>query len=57
MFMVTGSMSANIGVAPLWIIAFTVAQNVMGVVITSSPGPSPAAIRLVCRAAFVGSKV
>jgi len=32
-------------------IALTVAQNVSGVVITSSPGPTPAASRLRCNAA------
>jgi len=51
MFMVTGSMSANTGVAPEWMIALTVAQKVSGVVITSSPGCRPAAIMLTCSAA------
>ncbi len=34
-------MSANRGVAPTWITVFAVAQNVSGVVTTSSPGPTP----------------
>ena len=51
MFKVTGSTSASTGVAPAWMMALTVAQNVSGVVMTSSPGRSPAASRLRCRAA------
>ena len=38
MFIVRGSMSASTGVAPAWRIALTVAQNVMALVMTSSPG-------------------
>ena len=34
-FLVTGSMSAKTGVAPVWMIALAVAQKVNGVVITS----------------------
>ena len=37
----TGSMSANTGVAPACTMTFAVAQNVSGVVMTSSPGPTP----------------
>lgn len=40
-----GSMSAKTGVAPRRVIALTVAKNVNGVVITSSPGPTSSAIR------------
>jgi hypothetical protein len=36
---VIGSTSAKTGVAPVWMIALAVAQNVNGVVITSEPGP------------------
>jgi hypothetical protein len=35
--------SANTGVAPVWTITFAVAGQVIGVVITSSPGPTPSA--------------
>src|SRR5439155_2902515 len=35
--------SANTGVAPAWRITFAVAGHVIGVVITSSPGPTPSA--------------
>ena len=37
--------------APVCRMVFTVAQNVSGVVMTSSPRPTPAAIRLRCKAA------
>ena len=47
-FIVPGSQSASTGVAPLCRIAFTVAQNVSGVVITSSPGPRPATTQAKC---------
>lgn len=40
-FMVCLSTSAKTGVAPACTIVFTVAQNVRGVVTTSSPGPTP----------------
>ena len=43
MFSVSGSMSASTGVAPAWMMALTVAQKVSGVVMTSSPGPTPEA--------------
>ena len=48
---VVGSTSANTGVAPVWMIALAVAQNVSGVVITSSPAPMPAASNDRCSAA------
>jgi hypothetical protein len=51
MFIVTGSTSTSTGVAPAWMIAFTVAQKVSAVVMTSSPGLSPAATMLRCSAA------
>src|SRR5690606_5562551 len=40
-FWVERSMSAKTGVAPVCTTVLAVAQNVSGVVITSSPGPSP----------------
>ena len=49
--MVTGSMSANTGVAPTCSITWADAQKVNGVVITSSPGPMSWATRARCRAA------
>ena len=39
MLPVSGSTSTNTGVAPACRIAFAVAMNVIGVVMTSSPGP------------------
>src|SRR5690348_13330030 len=51
MHCVAGSTSVNTGVSPAWMIAFTDAQNVMGVVMTSAPGSSPAATMLTCSAA------
>ena len=42
------SMSANTGFAPVKIIALTVEAKVIGVVITSSPGPTPSAISAQC---------
>ena len=50
MVRVQGSMSTNIGVAPVYRIAAAVAMNVKGTVITSSPGPAPAARRARWRA-------
>src|ERR1700733_5396712 len=50
-FNVVGSISARTGVAPACIIALTVAQKVIGVVITSSPLPIPLANMLRCSAA------
>ncbi len=41
-------MSASTGVAPVCRITLTVAQNVRGVVITSSPGPIPSATNAKC---------
>ena len=35
--------SAKTGVAPAWTITFAVAGHVIGLVITSSPGPTPSA--------------
>ncbi len=45
MLNVTGSISTNTGMAPTRTMAPTVAKNVYGVVMTSSPGPMPSAIR------------
>jgi len=42
MLRVTGSMSANTGVAPVSMTTLAVATHEIGVVITSSPGPMPA---------------
>ncbi|TXT21923.1 MAG: hypothetical protein FD138_3921 [Planctomycetota bacterium] len=42
---VTGSMSTNTGFAPSRQIELAVAKNVNGLVMTSSPGPTPSAIR------------
>ncbi len=47
-FIVSGSTSASTGVAPVCKIALTVAQNVIGVVITSSPGPTPESTNARC---------
>src|SRR5437870_9826234 len=41
MFRSESTTSANTGVAPAWTITFAVAGQVIGVVITSSPGPTP----------------
>ena len=38
-------MSTNTGRAPLWLMVLAVATKVKGVVITSSPGPTPSAAR------------
>src|SRR5688572_25148705 len=43
--------SANTGVAPQWITVLAVAQNVSGLVTTSSPGPTPDASSDRCRPA------
>ena len=45
---VSRSMSTSTGLAPAWMMVFTVAQKVIGVVITSSPFPIPAAKRERC---------
>src|SRR5208282_5028407 len=50
-FSVSGETSAKIGVAPWYKMQLAVAQKVMGVVIASSPGPSPAAKAAPCNAA------
>ena len=39
----SGSTLTNTGSAPVWRIAVEVAMKVIGVVITSSPGPMPSA--------------
>ena len=52
MFLVRGSMSTKIGVAPASQMASAVAKNVFDVVMTSSPGPMPSA-RNVSRRASV----
>ena len=43
--------SANTGVAPAWTITLPVAGHVIGLVITSSPGPMPSASSERCSAA------
>ena len=43
--------SAKTGVAPVWTMTFAVAGHVIGVVITSSPGPIPSATSARCMAA------
>ena len=43
--------STKTGVAPVWTITFAVAGQVIGVVITSSPGPIPSATSARCIAA------
>ena len=50
-FQLRGSTSASTGVAPACTIAFTDAQNVIGVVITSSPGCRPRPRQARCRPA------
>ena len=47
MFIVSGSTSTSTGRAPVCSITATVAVNVTGVVITSSPGPIPPSTRAV----------
>jgi Mrp family chromosome partitioning ATPase len=51
MVMVSRWQSTKMGVAPVWMMAFAVAQKVIGVVMTSSPGPTPDATIARCRAA------
>src|SRR5262245_47856038 len=51
MFRSVSRTSAKTGVAPVWTITFAVAGQVIGVVITSSPGPTPSATRARCIAA------
>ena len=51
MFSVSSRMSAKTGVAPQWTITFAVAGQVIEVVITSSPGPTPSATSERCSAA------
>src|SRR5947209_6510473 len=48
MFSVSGSTSTSTGRAPTCSITFTDAVKVSGVVITSSPGPTPSVARAVC---------
>ena len=43
MFRSPSRTSAKTGVAPVWTMTFAVAGHVIGVVITSSPGPTPSA--------------
>ena len=50
MLQVSGSTSTNTGRAPTRQMTSAVATKVKGVVITSSPGPMPKAIRLINRA-------
>src|SRR5258708_13433090 len=51
MLSVSGSTSSSTGRAPTCSITFTDAVNVIGVVMTSSPGPIPSVLSAVCRAA------
>ena len=51
MFRSLSRTSAKTGVAPVWTITFAVAGHVIGVVITSSPGPTPSATSARCSAA------
>src|SRR5436189_1840228 len=51
MFRSESRTSAKTGVAPAWTITFAVAGHVIGVVITSSPGPTPSAASERCSAA------
>src|SRR5437667_9398083 len=48
MFSVSGSTSTSTGRAPTCSITLTEAQNVSGVVMTSSPGPIPSVANAVC---------
>src|SRR5260370_24182371 len=50
-FSVSGETSANTGVAPWYKMQLAVAQDVIGVVMASSPGPRPAANAAPCNAA------
>ncbi len=51
MFAVAGSTSTKTGVPPAYKIAFAEDRNVIGVVMTSSRGPTPAASMERCREA------
>ena len=51
MFRSASRTSTKTGVAPVWTITFAVAGQVIGVVITSSPGPTPSATSARCIAA------
>ena len=51
MFRSDSRTSTKTGVAPVWTTTFAVAGQVIGVVITSSPGPIPSATRVRCIAA------
>ena len=51
MFRSPSRTSTNTGVAPVWTITFAVAGQVIGLVITSSPGPIPSATSASCSAA------
>src|SRR5215218_9239785 len=51
MFRSASRTSANTGRAPVWTTTFAVAGHVSGVVITSSPGPTPSASSDRCIAA------
>ena len=51
MLRVAASMSASTGRAPQCTIVLSVATKVIGVVTTSSPGPTPSASRATCRPA------
>src|SRR5258707_6988197 len=51
MFRSSSRTSAKTGVAPEWTMTFAVAGHVIGVVITSSPGPTPSATSARCIAA------
>jgi hypothetical protein len=49
-FPVSGSTSTKTGVAPASMIELAVAMKVIGVVMTSQPGPTPSASREMCSA-------
>src|SRR4051812_23979849 len=51
MFRSSSRTSTNTGVAPVWTMTLAVAGQVIGVVITSSPGPTPSATSERCSAA------
>src|ERR1043166_3237435 len=57
MFRVSGSTSTRTGRAPTCSLTLTEAANVVGVVITSSPGPIPRVTRAVCRPAVRGGRL
>ena len=54
---VSGSISTNTGVAPARTIISAVAANVNGVVMTSSPGPIPMAIKGISNASVPEEQV